>query len=147
MLKVRSREATVTGKLTKIRSAMVILGDTTDSPSSSISCSSSELCEISSSHGGEYEVQNCLLGCTAVQNNCRQSFYTAVQDRRQFGTSHNSVFWGRWFHHRFWNLYIFDLEASLILRPGPNGLFCRRPPPPPEGPAGGTDFKKQSGLK
>jgi hypothetical protein len=24
------------------------------------------LCEISSSHGGEYEVQNCLLGCTAV---------------------------------------------------------------------------------
>jgi hypothetical protein len=24
------------------------------------------LCEISSSHGGEYDVQNCLLGCTAV---------------------------------------------------------------------------------
>jgi hypothetical protein len=24
------------------------------------------LCEISSSHGGEYEVQICLLGCTAV---------------------------------------------------------------------------------
>jgi hypothetical protein len=24
------------------------------------------LCEISSSHGDEYEVQNCLLGCTAV---------------------------------------------------------------------------------
>jgi hypothetical protein len=24
------------------------------------------VCEISSSHGGEYEVQNCLLGCTAV---------------------------------------------------------------------------------
>jgi hypothetical protein len=23
-------------------------------------------CEISSSHGSEYEVQNCLLGCTAV---------------------------------------------------------------------------------
>jgi hypothetical protein len=23
------------------------------------------LCEISSSHGGEYDVQNCLLGCTA----------------------------------------------------------------------------------
>jgi hypothetical protein len=22
--------------------------------------------EISSSHGGEYDVQNCLLGCTAV---------------------------------------------------------------------------------
>jgi hypothetical protein len=22
--------------------------------------------DISSSHGGEYEVQNCLLGCTAV---------------------------------------------------------------------------------
>jgi hypothetical protein len=25
-----------------------------------------KLCEISSSHGGEYDVQNCLLGCTAV---------------------------------------------------------------------------------
>jgi hypothetical protein len=25
-----------------------------------------EICKISSSHGGEYEVQNCLLGCTAV---------------------------------------------------------------------------------
>jgi hypothetical protein len=24
------------------------------------------LCEISSSHGGEYDVENCLLGCTAV---------------------------------------------------------------------------------
>jgi hypothetical protein len=24
------------------------------------------ICEISSSHGGEYDVQNCLLGCTAV---------------------------------------------------------------------------------
>jgi hypothetical protein len=24
------------------------------------------LCEISSSHGSEYDVQNCLLGCTAV---------------------------------------------------------------------------------
>jgi hypothetical protein len=24
------------------------------------------LCEISSSHGGEYDVQNCLLGYTAV---------------------------------------------------------------------------------
>jgi hypothetical protein len=23
-------------------------------------------CEVSSSHGGEYEVQICLLGCTAV---------------------------------------------------------------------------------
>jgi hypothetical protein len=25
-----------------------------------------ELSEISSSHGGEYDVQSCLLGCTAV---------------------------------------------------------------------------------
>jgi hypothetical protein len=25
-----------------------------------------ELCEISSSHGGEYDVQSCLLGYTAV---------------------------------------------------------------------------------
>jgi hypothetical protein len=25
-----------------------------------------KFCEISSSHGGEYDVQNCLLGCTAV---------------------------------------------------------------------------------
>jgi hypothetical protein len=24
------------------------------------------VCEISSSHGGEYDVQSCLLGCTAV---------------------------------------------------------------------------------
>jgi hypothetical protein len=24
------------------------------------------LCEISSSHGGDYDVQNCLLGCTAT---------------------------------------------------------------------------------
>jgi hypothetical protein len=24
-------------------------------------------CEISSSHGGEYDVQNCLLGCTALR--------------------------------------------------------------------------------
>jgi hypothetical protein len=24
------------------------------------------ICEISSSRGGEYDVQNCLLGCTAV---------------------------------------------------------------------------------
>jgi hypothetical protein len=24
------------------------------------------ICEISSSHGSEYDVQNCLLGCTAV---------------------------------------------------------------------------------
>jgi hypothetical protein len=24
-----------------------------------------KLCEISSSHGGEYDVQSCLLGCTA----------------------------------------------------------------------------------
>jgi hypothetical protein len=23
-------------------------------------------CEISSSHGGEYDVQSCLLGCTAM---------------------------------------------------------------------------------
>jgi hypothetical protein len=26
----------------------------------------SDICEISGSHGGEYEVQNCLLGCTAM---------------------------------------------------------------------------------
>jgi hypothetical protein len=31
-----------------------------------ISRRSIKLCEISSSHGGEYDVQNCLLGCTAV---------------------------------------------------------------------------------
>jgi hypothetical protein len=34
--------------------------------------------EISSSHGGEYEVQNCLLGCTAVENNCRPTFQRYV---------------------------------------------------------------------
>jgi hypothetical protein len=36
------------------------------------------ICEISSSHGGEYEVQNCLLGCTAVYNNCRPTFLRYV---------------------------------------------------------------------
>jgi hypothetical protein len=35
-------------------------------------------CEISSSHGGEYDVQSCLLGYTAVYNYFRQSLYTAV---------------------------------------------------------------------
>jgi hypothetical protein len=29
-----------------------------------------EQCEISSSHGGEYDVQSCLLGYTAVKNYC-----------------------------------------------------------------------------
>jgi hypothetical protein len=29
-------------------------------------CSDLYICEISSSHGGEYDVQSCLLGCTAV---------------------------------------------------------------------------------
>jgi hypothetical protein len=27
-----------------------------------------DICEISSSHGGEYDVYSCLLGCTAVYN-------------------------------------------------------------------------------
>jgi hypothetical protein len=33
-----------------------------------VNCYEKELlfCEISSSHGGEYDVQSCLLGCTAV---------------------------------------------------------------------------------
>jgi hypothetical protein len=54
--------------------------------------------EISSSHGGEYDVQNCLVECTAVYirddggsthlwNVGRQSFYTAVHPRRQFWTT------------------------------------------------------------
>jgi hypothetical protein len=29
-------------------------------------------CEISSSHGGEYDVQSCLLGCTADNHFTRQ---------------------------------------------------------------------------
>jgi hypothetical protein len=29
-------------------------------------------CEISSSHGGEYDVQSCLLGCNAVKQFTRQ---------------------------------------------------------------------------
>jgi hypothetical protein len=29
-------------------------------------CNRCIYCEISSSHGGEYDVQSCLLGCTAV---------------------------------------------------------------------------------
>jgi hypothetical protein len=52
-------------------------------------------CEISSSHGGEYDVQNCLLGCTAVYdggstylwNIVRQLFYTAVHPRKKFWIS------------------------------------------------------------
>jgi hypothetical protein len=43
------------------------------------------LCEISSSHGGEYDVRSCLLGC----NVSRQSFYTALQPRRQLWTSYS----------------------------------------------------------
>jgi hypothetical protein len=31
-----------------------------------VTVEASELCEISSSHGGEYDVQSCLLGYTAV---------------------------------------------------------------------------------
>jgi hypothetical protein len=31
-----------------------------------IRASNSSLCEISSSHGGEYDVQSCLLGCTSL---------------------------------------------------------------------------------
>jgi hypothetical protein len=46
--------------------------------------SSKESYEYSSPYGGEYDVQNCLLGCTAVSNNCRQLFFTAVHPRRQF---------------------------------------------------------------
>jgi hypothetical protein len=41
--------------------------------------------EISSSHGGEYDVQSCLLGCTV-------SFYTAVQPRRQLWTKDNKTY-------------------------------------------------------
>jgi hypothetical protein len=45
------------------------------------------LFEISSSHGGEYDVQSCLLipddgGSTHLWNVGRQSFYTAVYPRR-----------------------------------------------------------------
>jgi hypothetical protein len=36
------------------------------------------VCESSSSHGGEYKVQICLLGCTAMQNNCRPTFQRYV---------------------------------------------------------------------
>jgi hypothetical protein len=35
-------------------------------------------CKISSSHGGEYDVQNCLLGCTALSNDCRPTFQRCV---------------------------------------------------------------------
>jgi hypothetical protein len=46
--------------------------------SSSSTRQRSNICEISSSHSGEYEVQNCLLGCTAVKNNCRPLFQRYV---------------------------------------------------------------------
>jgi hypothetical protein len=36
------------------------------------------LCEILSSHGGEYEVQNCLLGCTALMMEAARSSETLV---------------------------------------------------------------------
>jgi hypothetical protein len=36
-----------------------------------------------------FHVQNCLLGCTAVQNNCRPLFCTAVHPSRQFWTSYS----------------------------------------------------------
>jgi hypothetical protein len=32
------------------------------------------LFEISSSHGGEYDVQSCLLGCTAVDNHFTRQY-------------------------------------------------------------------------
>jgi hypothetical protein len=37
-------------------------------PVSLLVCSrtSTLLCEVSSSHGGKYDVQNCLVGCTAI---------------------------------------------------------------------------------
>jgi hypothetical protein len=41
-------------------------------------CKRCRSCEISSSHVGEYEVQICLLGCAAVENNCRQTFQRYV---------------------------------------------------------------------
>jgi hypothetical protein len=37
---------------------------------------SSILFEISSSHGGEYDVQNCLLGYTKKVKKVKQSLYT-----------------------------------------------------------------------
>jgi hypothetical protein len=52
-------------------------------------------CEISSSHGGEYEVQICLLGCTAMLNNCRLTFQRCVlppsSGHRTARTSETSV--------------------------------------------------------
>jgi hypothetical protein len=38
------------------------------------------LCEISSSHGGEYEVQICLLGCTAVMMEAARASETSVDN-------------------------------------------------------------------
>jgi hypothetical protein len=43
------------------------------------------LCEISTSHGGEYEAQN-LLGCTAVfLIECRQTFQRCVLPPKKRG--------------------------------------------------------------
>jgi hypothetical protein len=36
-------------------------------------------CEISSSHGGEYDVQSCLLGYIAVKNDCRPTFQRMME--------------------------------------------------------------------
>jgi hypothetical protein len=45
------------------------------------------LSEISSSHGGEYDVEYDDGGSTHLWNVGRQSFYTAVHPRRQFWTT------------------------------------------------------------
>jgi hypothetical protein len=37
-------------------------------------------CEISSSHGGEYEVQICLLGCTALMMEGTRTSETSVDN-------------------------------------------------------------------
>jgi hypothetical protein len=40
--------------------------ESSDEPASSVKRKEINTCEISSSHGGEYDVQSCLLGCTAM---------------------------------------------------------------------------------
>jgi hypothetical protein len=49
------------------------------------------VCEISSSHGGEYDVQSCLLGCTAVMSNPWWWRQYAPQKRRSTINLHGST--------------------------------------------------------
>jgi hypothetical protein len=89
------------------------------------------LCSISSSHGGEYDVQNCLLGggSTHLWNVGRQLFYTAEHPRRQsipiFTTYLISLNEQRTMFYRKPNHFIEDFHlARLYERNWRDNLMC-----------------------